>query len=412
MSLKLANGASSSVNINCDLGEGLANDAELMPYLHSCNIACGGHAGDQSSIRETVKLAIANNVLIGAHPSFPDRKNFGRRAIEISSADLTHSLIQQIKAVHAECAAQGVKLHHVKPHGALYNMLPHDAELHAAVIEAVCAVDDSLLLYAPPAFSTKALTVVSEGFADRAYLADGSLMPRTQDGALITNAAQALTQAQSLDCETLCVHGDNPAALEIVKHLAQRLVEYLPYGEDAWLINWPQKIHPDILWAVLAAKKSIEDQLQVECVQAYCSLLVKHHDVEVIKKAVSESTIVMITGKTHTLTVDYSIDDFAAQVGLQANAAISLHTAPEYLIYFLGFLPGFPYLGGLDSRLHLPRLSEPRQRIPAGAVAIGGQQTGIYPQQSPGGWHVIGHTDFEMWPTQFKAGDRIKFIAR
>ncbi|MFT7517527.1 MAG: UPF0271 protein, partial [Myxococcota bacterium] len=201
MSLRLANGASYSVNINCDLGEGLANDAKLMPYLHACNIACGGHAGDKSSIHQTVKLARAHNVLIGAHPSFPDRENFGRAAMEISADDLVISLVQQINAVRDECIAQGTKLHHVKTHGALYNMMLHDADLQQVVIEAVCAVDDSLLLYAPPSFTSKRLQVVAEGFADRAYLADGSLMPRTQDGAVITDAAQALVQAQTLDCQ-------------------------------------------------------------------------------------------------------------------------------------------------------------------------------------------------------------------
>jgi KipI family sensor histidine kinase inhibitor len=131
-----------------------------------------------------------------------------------------------------------------------------------------------------------------------------------------------------------------------------------------------------------------------------------------IEKAIASSTITTISGKVHEVTVDYQVAAFAQQVNLSEQQVIDLHSAPEYLIYFLGFLPGFPYLGGLDARLRLPRLAQPRQNIAAGAVAIGGSQTGIYPQSSPGGWHVIGQTDFKMWPTQFTAGDRIKFIAR
>ena len=217
---KLANGASCLVNINCDLGEGLGNDAELMPYLHSCSIACGGHAGDAKSIRETVKLAIAHDVEIGAHPSFDDRQNFGRLSVKVSRVDLTASLVRQIKLVSDECIAQGVKLHHVKPHGALYNLMCEDQQLQAAIEDAVCEVDPELPLYAPPFFTSKRLRVVSEGFADRAYTSTGRLRPRGAEGAVIEDVNTALAQTQALNCETICVHGDNPAALEIVKHLS------------------------------------------------------------------------------------------------------------------------------------------------------------------------------------------------
>jgi UPF0271 protein len=412
MSLKLANGASYLVNINCDLGEGLGNDAELMPYLHSCNIACGGHAGDAHSVRDTVKVAIDHNVRIGAHPSFDDRQNFGRVAVDVSHAELTASLVRQIKLVRDECVTQGAKLHHVKPHGALYNLMCEDKSLQDAVEDALCEVDAQLPLYAPPFFTSNRLNVVSEGFADRAYKEAGILRPRGEDGAVIDNVDAALKQTQSLNCQTICVHGDNPAALEIVKHLTQRLIEIVPYGEGAWLINWSQKIHPDILWAVLAAKNALEEKLAVRCVHAYCSLLVFHPDKNQIEKVIAESRITAVGGKVHEVHVDYQVGTFAQQVNLSEQQVIELHTAPEYLIYFLGFLPGFPYLGGLDPRLHLPRLAQPKQNIPEGAVAIGGAQAGIYPQSSPGGWHVVGQTDFEMWPTQFAAGDRIKFIAR
>ena len=401
------------MNINCDLGEGLGNDAELMPYLHSCNIAGGGHAGDAQSVASTVSLAIAHDVKIGAHPSFDDRKNFGRVAVEVSRADLISSLVRQIKLVRDECLAQGTKLHHVKPHGALYNLMCDDKHLQAAVEDAVCEVDTDLPLYAPPFFTSNKLTVISEGFADRAYTGDGRLRPRGEDGAVLDDRDAALAQTQSLNCETICVHSDNPAALGIVKHLTQRLIEVVPYGEGAWLINWSQKIHPDILWAVLAAKEALRIAFpNAKLVHAYCSLLIQHRDLDKIKRVIQASQIIEVVGKTHNVEVDYSVAELAAAVELSTDDVIRLHTEPEYLIYFLGFLPGFPYLGGLNPDLYLPRLAQPKQDIDAGSVAIGGQQTGIYPQQSPGGWHVIGHTDFELWPTPFAAGDRIKFIAR
>jgi UPF0271 protein len=414
MSLKLASGASCLVNINCDLGEGLANDAELMPYLHSCNIACGGHAGDAQSVAAAVSLAIANNVLIGAHPSFPDQQNFGRAAISISADDLFASLVEQIELVRDECLRQGVRLNHVKAHGALYNLMCEDAALQKIVEDAICHVDADLPIYAPPLFDSARLNIIREGFADRGYQKDWRLLPRDQEGALITDAAHALSQSRLLSkFDTLCVHGDNPSALEIVKLLSQRLVEYLPYGDEHYLIRWPQKIHPDILWAVLAARDALQIAFPTaKLVHAYCSLLIHQRDLDKIKQVVEASSIVEVSGKIHHIEVNYSVDEFAAVVGLSANKVIQLHTEPEYLIYFLGFLPGFPYLGGLDPHLHLPRLAQPKQNIAAGSVAIGGQQTGIYPQQSPGGWHVIGHTDFELWPTQLAAGDRIKFIAR
>ncbi|MBC8369287.1 MAG: LamB/YcsF family protein, partial [Planctomycetes bacterium] len=365
-SLKLANGASCLVNINCDLGEGLANDAELMPYLHSCNIACGAHAGDQQSIRETVKLAIAHGVKIGAHPSFDDRQNFGRVAVEVSRENLTASLVRQINWVRDECKAQGAKLHHVKPHGALYNLMCEDKSLQGAVEDAICKVDAKLPLYAPPFFTSTKLKVIGEGFADRAYTADGRLRPRGEEGALIEDENIALAQTQKLQCDTVCVHGDNPAAIAIVKHLTQRAIEIVSYGADAWLINWSQKIHPDILWAVLAAKNALEEKLNVRCVHAYCSLLVFHHDKDEVAQVVAESKINAIAGKLHEVHVNYQADAFAQQVHLDADQVVELHTAPEYLIYFLGFLPGFPYLGGLDPRLNLPRLAQPKQNIPAG----------------------------------------------
>lgn len=414
MSLKLASGASYSVNINCDLGEGLANDAKLMPYLHACNIACGGHAGDKSSIHKTVKLAIGHNVLVGAHPSFPDRENFGRTAMDISADDLRSSLVAQIELVRDACLKQGIRLNHVKAHGALYNLMCEDPELQKTVEDAICCVDADLPIYAPLLFKSTRLKVISEGFADRGYQEDGRLLRRGEKGALITDAAQALSQSRSLsNFDTLCVHGDNPSALETVKTLSQRLVKYVPYGEDHYLMQWPQKIHPDILWAVLAAKAALRMAFpNVKLVHAYCSLLIQHRDLDKIKQVIDTSEIVEVVGKVHHVEVNYSVAELAAAVELSADEVIRLHSEPEYLIYFLGFLPGFPYLGGLNPRLHLPRLAQPKQNVAAGSVAIGGQQTGIYPQQSPGGWHVIGHTDFELLPTPFAAGDRIKFIAR
>lgn len=232
------------IDINCDLGEGIGNDAELMPYLGSCNIACGGHFGDYQSMTETVILAKKHKVNVGAHPSFPDKENFGREIMDISESDLHQSLCRQISGFKKVCDENGVELHHIKLHGALYNLAAKDAEIAALALNAFASIVPEIRIYVPykSVIATLAddyFPVVYEAFADRSYNSDLSLLNRTHVSAVITDKEQALQQVQSIMktnkvktidghwatiyADTFCVHGDQPQALEILKQLHQCL---------------------------------------------------------------------------------------------------------------------------------------------------------------------------------------------
>lgn len=223
------------VDLNADLGEGAPDDAELLAFVSSVNIACGWHAGDARLMQVTVEAALARGVAIGAHPSYPDRENFGRSEMQLSPADVRADLIYQIGALDALVKAQGGRLHHVKPHGALYNQAARDPALADAIATAVLDVDPTLALYGLAgsellrAAERAGLRAVAEVFADRGYRADGSLVPRSRPGALILDVDEAVArtlrmvregvvQAISgetipLRADTLCLHGDGPHAL-------------------------------------------------------------------------------------------------------------------------------------------------------------------------------------------------------
>jgi len=230
-----------SIDLNCDLGEGIGNDAELLPYLSSCNIACGGHAGDDATMQAVVKLALKYHVKIGAHPSYPDKKNFGRAKMTMSEKDLKNTVSNQIRVLKSIVDSEGSSLHHVKPHGSLYNQACQDKNIANTVIHAIREVDPGLILFAPYqstiAEIAKAndIEVMYEAFADRNYQDDLSLVSRQSDNALITDAKQVLQHVLNIlqnetvlteknkqikiSADTLCVHSDTDNATEIVKHL-------------------------------------------------------------------------------------------------------------------------------------------------------------------------------------------------
>lgn len=235
------------VDLNCDLGEGCDNDAELMKFISSANIACGGHVGDIDTMRRTVELALKNNVAIGAHPGYVDRENFGRHSQELGRDEIIDLITNQIAALQVVCDDFGARLYHVKPHGALYNQSAKSTEIAAAIAEAVKAVDPKLILFglASSHSITEAqrigLRTASEVFADRTYKNDGSLTPRTEPNALITDPKASLEQVltlvkygrvRSLDSimvsinpETICIHGDGSHAVEFAKTINQSLRE-------------------------------------------------------------------------------------------------------------------------------------------------------------------------------------------
>ena len=239
-----------SVDLNCDMGESfgawtMGNDAALMNFVSSVNVACGFHSGDATVIRQTVEMAIAKGVAVGAHPSFADLQGFGRREIKMSAAEVFDIVLYQVAAVKGICEASGGKLHHVKPHGALYNQAAKDANLAEAIAKSIKAIDENLILYglAGSYLISEAekigLKTASEVFADRTYQADGSLTPRSQPNALITDTETAVAQvwqmisAQTvtatdgetvqLRAETVCIHGDGAHALDFAKTINARL---------------------------------------------------------------------------------------------------------------------------------------------------------------------------------------------
>jgi 5-oxoprolinase (ATP-hydrolysing) subunit A len=242
-----------TIDINCDMGEGfgaytLGMDNDVIPYISSANIACGFHAGDPRVMNRTVKLAAQGGVAVGAHPGYPDLAGFGRRNLECTPDEVRDDVIYQVAALKGFCALHGVKMQHVKPHGALYNTCVGNEPLSRAVAEAIAAVDRSLIWVALAGSQAglarriadaAGIRVVFEAFPDRAYTPDGKLAPRKLPGAVITDpeqaAEQALRMAQegrviatdgtaiTMEVQTLCVHGDNPAALHHVRSIRQAL---------------------------------------------------------------------------------------------------------------------------------------------------------------------------------------------
>lgn len=238
------------IDLNCDLGESfgtykIGKDEEVLSFISSANVACGFHAGDPHVINQTVQLAKKYGVAIGAHPGFQDLVGFGRRTMAVSPKDVYDLVLYQIGALAAFCKAHEVKLSHVKPHGALYNMAAVDANLAEAIAKAVRIFDPTLSLYGLAgsklieAGEKYGLHTVSEVFADRTYQPNGTLTPRTQEGAVIHDSNVAIKQVLQMvkeqtvqtttgeiipiKADSICVHGDNDHALQFVKELRQAL---------------------------------------------------------------------------------------------------------------------------------------------------------------------------------------------
>lgn len=235
------------IDINCDVGEGIGNEADLFPMISSCNIACGGHAGNKESIRQSIELALKFNVSVGAHPSYPDRENFGRDTISISDADLIKSIRNQIKLFMTECNEMGATLHHIKPHGALYNDIAKNEHLANVFLTAISPFKN-VILYVPYGSVIEAIAkannfkIMKEAFADRNYNNDLSLVSRKQDNAVIANGKDVLEhmvlmcnenkvrtvngEKIPIQADTFCVHGDTPTAFQILTYITAHLLEH------------------------------------------------------------------------------------------------------------------------------------------------------------------------------------------
>lgn len=230
-----------SIGVNCDIGEGVGDEHELMPFIQHCNIACGGHAGDSESMSEMVKLAIQNNVNIGAHPSYPDKANFGRKSLVFDSEKLIKSIRNQINHLIEIATIEDAKVSHIKPHGALYNDIAKDETLAKTFVKAIAPYKFEMTLFVP--FNSvieriaieDGFAIFYEAFADRSYNDDLSLLTREDENALITdlksvvkhvkgmaNSGQVNTinkKKSEIRADTFCVHSDNKNAISIVKEL-------------------------------------------------------------------------------------------------------------------------------------------------------------------------------------------------
>lgn len=239
-----------AINLNADLGESfgawtMGADSDLLQVINSANIACGFHAGDPVVMRETVRLAIADGVSLGAHPAFPDLQGFGRRVMHLSPRELEASILYQVGALQAMAVAEGGRVTHVKPHGALSNMACADDALATTVARAVQALDRNLILLAPAlsalerAGEAAGLRVAREVFADRSYQADGQLTPRSQPGAVLHGAQACVDhvirmldaggiltadgQRLTTPMHSICVHGDGPDAVTTARAIRHAL---------------------------------------------------------------------------------------------------------------------------------------------------------------------------------------------
>lgn len=249
------------IDLNCDMGEGfgrydIGEDAEVMPLISSANVACGFHASDPGTMHRTMRLAKEFDVAVGAHPSFPDRVGFGRREMAASPAEIQDDVMYQLGALLAFCKAEGVPLRHVKPHGALYNLAARKIEVATAIAAAVRAVDPSLYLVGQcgsamaMAAGEAGLKFAAEAFADRGYGKDGRLVSRRELGAVLDDpgvvAERVVRMVRdgevtavdgtdlSIDPKTVCVHGDTPGVVALLRAIRRRLegekIEVKPFS--------------------------------------------------------------------------------------------------------------------------------------------------------------------------------------
>ncbi len=240
-----------TIDLNCDLGESygrfsIGNDSEIMPFISSCNIACGYHGGDPLTIKKTIALALKHQVKIGAHPSLPDLQGFGRRNMYVPSEELLAMMQYQIGAMKSMVEMQGGQLHHVKPHGALYNMAADDPDIAQVIVNAVQSVDEKLSLVGPAENPMAEIarqhrvSFIAECFADRRYTGDLKLVNRNQPDAMIEDPQEAVRQVldivlhqqlktidggiKKMKAQTVCIHGDQPQAVAFAKQLHSALV--------------------------------------------------------------------------------------------------------------------------------------------------------------------------------------------
>lgn len=416
--------------LNLDAGEHDDEPEELWALADVLAVACGGHAGDSRSMgRIAAFCAARGRTRIGAHPSYPDREGFGRRRVTIDHATLARSLHEQVAELDAIAHAHGVSIGWVKPHGALY----HDAAGDRALADLVVAAAGNAAIIGPPhgalrdAAQAHGLVYLREGFADRGVRADGSLVPRGEPGALITDPVAAAARARELgsQVDTICVHADTPDSLAIARAVReaidQRSLKAVPVPD--WVALGDR--------AIRFARPATSARVIVREVRAWpgvVDVVVARHDVAAYFDAEPSVNPAWIAALAHAppsdepvreidLHVRYDgadLADVARATGLAIADVIERHSAVTYIVDTMGFAPGFAYLAGLDPKLVVPRRANPRTKVPAGSLAIADDYTAVYPFDSPGGWHLIGSVIgvrmFDSNGSLLHLGDRVRFV--
>ena len=236
------------IDLNCDVGEGINNEHLIMPLITSCNVSCGAHAGSQDIIDKVISLAIKNNVKIGAHPSFPDKENFGRKEMELNHSELQNSLEKQLIFLKERAEKQNTIIHHIKPHGALYNLIAVNSEMANIVVKAIQSVFEKANIYVPynsvieKIAKNHGMNTIYEVFADRNYNDDLTLVPRSLPHAIIQDKELVLKHVKRMayqsevktihgslkfiKAQTFCIHGDHKNTVEILEFLNRHLKEH------------------------------------------------------------------------------------------------------------------------------------------------------------------------------------------
>lgn len=238
--------AKQTIDINCDLGEGAGNDALLMPFISSCSIACGGHYGDKKTMTTAIRLAKQHQVKVGAHPSFPDKENFGRKLMTLTKSELEDSIYHQLKTFQEVCKTEGFPINHIKLHGALYNLAAKDEQTALTVLSAIKKTNIQSAIYAPYQSALANIArpnfdVILEAFADRKYHHNLQLVARSKNGAVISEPTVAWKQVQhilekgtvisiegkkvNITVQTFCIHGDQPNAVALASYIYKQLLK-------------------------------------------------------------------------------------------------------------------------------------------------------------------------------------------
>ncbi|WNG51700.1 carboxyltransferase domain-containing protein [Archangium minus] len=394
--------------LNIDLGELPDEDERLYTYAQVANIACGGHAGDEHSMLRALEACARHGTRAGAHPSFEDRANFGRQEVQVAPEVLRGQVAAQCARLMTLATDVGVPVRYAKPHGALYHAANREPALARAVVDGVVESLGTGITFIGPgsgalreAARAMGLAYAREGFADRGTRPDGSLIPRGQPGAVLTDPSVARENALRLalggTVDTLCVHGDSPGAVELAREVRAVLdvlsLRTEPLGEGALRLVLPERLERRGVLESLKAEPGVVDVVVGEehaCV--YFDPAAPPEDPRRVLGRLVVASTPLTEPPFVVVRVRYDGPDLprvAERVGLAEDDVALLHASREYTVRTVGFLPGFAYLGEVDSRIAVPRLSTPRPRVPALSVGIAGRRTGIYPVASPGGWNLI-----------------------